>query len=107
MATYVVAAGCGHTSTIELYGPTIERDRRIGWMESESGKCNACYTASKRTEEAAGLTSAIAALAAKITAQYSGPPPVEIVAKLRSQAAEHAGEQRTAIMLGALDLLGV
>ena len=51
MAQYTVTAkGCGHTTTLQLYGPMDDRRRRIAWMESETGLCNACYAQKKQRE---------------------------------------------------------
>ena len=50
MAQYTVTAGCGHTTTLQLYGPSRDREQRIAWMRSPTGKCNSCYAASKRDE---------------------------------------------------------
>ena len=53
MAKYTETAGCGHTTTMQLYGPHKERQRRLEWMRSPSGMCNTCYAAAKRAEERA------------------------------------------------------
>ena len=46
MAKYEVHYACGHTETIELYGPHKERYRKIEWLEKE-GKCSECYKKSQ------------------------------------------------------------
>ena len=46
MAKYDVHCACGHTETIELYGPHKERYRKIEWLEKE-GKCSECYKKSQ------------------------------------------------------------
>ena len=108
MAKYTVTAGCGHTSELQLFGPTTERQRRLDWMASESGLCNACYAASKRAEEAARPAKEAQALADRIVRQYSGPPPADVVAQLREQIASGAGTaEKRELMAAALDILGV
>lgn len=39
---YDITYSCGHTATIQLYGSTAERERKIAWMEHE-GLCPDCY----------------------------------------------------------------
>ena len=51
MAQYTITSGCGHTTRINLAGPHRERERRIDWMRSPTGRCNPCYAAMKRDEE--------------------------------------------------------
>lgn len=63
MAQYRVTAGCGHTTTVQLYGPGRERERRLAWMRSAGGMCNPCYAAAKRAEEATRLPTLREALA--------------------------------------------
>ena len=53
MGKYQGTAGCGHTYQAELYGPHSGRERRIEWMESPKGMCNACYATMKNREEEA------------------------------------------------------
>ena len=60
MAQYTVAAGCGHTTSIALFGAMTERERRLAWMRGPDGKCNSCYAAAKRAEEAQQSESLIA-----------------------------------------------
>ena len=56
MAQYTVTAGgCGHTVTLQLYGPTAAREKRIAWTESTIGLCNTCYAAKKRASERENL----------------------------------------------------
>ena len=60
MAQYTVKSGCGHTTTVNLFGPGRERDRRLAWMRSPSGCCNYCYAdrvaERKAVAQAAALT---------------------------------------------------
>ena len=48
MAKYDVDYSCGHSATIQLVGPTRERERKIEWMER--GLCPDCYKAAKDAE---------------------------------------------------------
>lgn len=41
MAQYSVNFSCGHSGTVQLYGPTKERERKIEWLEK--GLCPDCY----------------------------------------------------------------
>ncbi len=42
MAKYNVTYSCGHSDTIQLYGPHKERDRKIEYFEQQ-GTCSDCY----------------------------------------------------------------
>ena len=44
---YEVKMSCGHTVTVNLYGKTEERERRIAWLE----KYGLCYECEKEQEE--------------------------------------------------------
>ena len=64
MAKYDITYSCGHSATIQLYGKTEEREKKIKWLESE-GFCPECYKKYQREEaarkaaeilEAAGIT---------------------------------------------------
>mgnify|MGYP000299224128 FL=1 len=39
---YTVTFSCGHEATVDLFGKTSERERRITWYEKE-GICPDCY----------------------------------------------------------------
>ncbi len=39
---YDVTYSCGHTATVELFGKTDDRERKLHWMETE-GMCPDCY----------------------------------------------------------------
>lgn len=41
MAKYEVKMACGHTHTVELFGKTSDRERKIKWLE-ENGICPEC-----------------------------------------------------------------
>ncbi|MGN0488028.1 MAG: hypothetical protein ACI4HO_02065 [Ruminococcus sp.] len=41
MAKYEVKMACGHTRTVELFGKTSDRERKIKWLE-ENGICPDC-----------------------------------------------------------------
>lgn len=49
MAKYDVKFSCGHTHTIELYGPTADRERKIKYLE-ECGICPECREAEKAVD---------------------------------------------------------
>lgn len=49
---YDVKFSCGHTATIELFGPGKERERKISWYETH-GECPECYKARKQAEREA------------------------------------------------------
>ena len=51
MAKYDVTYACGHTETVNLYGKTSERERKIAWME-ENCICPACYKAEQQAKAA-------------------------------------------------------
>ena len=42
MAKYDVTYSCGHSGTVELFGPWNERQRKLEWF-SEKGVCPECY----------------------------------------------------------------
>jgi hypothetical protein len=39
---YDVKFSCGHTQTVELFGPGAERERKIAYYE-QSGMCSECF----------------------------------------------------------------
>ena len=100
MAKYTVAAGCGHTVEQQLYGPEKERARRLDWMRSESGKCNACYAAMKREEEAARDEQRIEKLAEQLRAATVTD---EQIATLREQANQHRSDSTRRCEVAAID----
>nr|DAS58929.1 MAG TPA: hypothetical protein [Caudoviricetes sp.] len=51
MAKYDVTYACGHTETVNLYGKTSERERKIEWMENNC-VCPACYKADRQAKAA-------------------------------------------------------
>lgn len=42
MAKYTITMSCGHEDTVELFGKTSERERKIEYFK-ESGLCKECY----------------------------------------------------------------
>ena len=46
---YDVRFSCGHTHTVELFGKSADRERKIKWYE-EFGVCPDCYAEQKRIE---------------------------------------------------------
>lgn len=49
MAKYDVTYACGHVKTVDLYGKTSERERKIEWMEGNC-LCPACYKAEQQAK---------------------------------------------------------
>lgn len=47
MAKYEITYVCGHTGTVELFGKTKERDKKIAWME-KSCYCPECEAVKRR-----------------------------------------------------------
>lgn len=54
---YDVTFSCGHTATVELFGPGKERERKISWYETH-GECPECYKARKQAEREANARAA-------------------------------------------------
>lgn len=50
MAKYDIRMSCGHEDTVELFGKTADRNRKIAWYERE-GLCKACYQKQRREQE--------------------------------------------------------
>ena len=48
MAKYTVSYSCGHTMSVQLYGPTQERYRKIAYYEG--GICPECFRVKKEQE---------------------------------------------------------
>jgi hypothetical protein len=48
---YTVNFSCGHTETIQLFGKTSERERKIAYFE-RCGVCSCCYREMKEMEKA-------------------------------------------------------
>lgn len=46
---YDVKFSCGHTCTVELFGKTSDRERKIKWYE-ECAVCPECYKEQKAIE---------------------------------------------------------
>lgn len=49
MAKYEVTFSCGHTGTVELFGKTADRERKLRWYET-SAVCPECYKAQQKAE---------------------------------------------------------
>lgn len=52
MAKYNVDYSCGHSATLQLYGPEKDRTRKIDWLE-RSGLCKECFDAKREADFAA------------------------------------------------------
>lgn len=107
MAQYEVTAGCGHTTTVQLYGPHSERERRLAWTRSAGGQCNACYAATRREQEARQREAKVRELADQIKAHRDQLTP-GAVGDIRAQIAAGLGDEtRRKAMTLALDELGL
>ncbi len=51
MARYTITYKCGHTATVNICGPTKDRDRKAAWYESQ--ECPECRRARENAESAA------------------------------------------------------
>jgi hypothetical protein len=47
--------GCGHEDTVELFGKTADRERKIDWFKSE-GMCKECYRKQKEAKDMTKIT---------------------------------------------------
>ena len=65
MAKYDITYSCGHSATIQLYGKTSERERKIEWFERE-GLCPACYREYRREKEAQKVAEILATAQIKL-----------------------------------------
>lgn len=70
---YDVKFSCGHTATIELFGPGKERERKISWYETH-GECPECYKARKQAEREAIDAQAAQESKEKQRPELSGTP---------------------------------
>ena len=52
---YTVTYSCGHSGTVELFGPERDRERKLEWYR-DSAVCPECY-ARQQTEERAAIES--------------------------------------------------
>lgn len=52
---YTVTYSCGHSGTVELFGPERDRERKLEWYQ-EHAVCPECY-ARQQTEERAAIES--------------------------------------------------
>ena len=55
MSKYTITHACGHEETVQLYGPTKDRDRKAAWMEEQD--CPECRAKARaEAAKAKGLT---------------------------------------------------
>jgi hypothetical protein len=107
MAHYTVTAGgCGHTATIQLFGPTRERERRIAWTESPAGLCNACYAARKRAESAVAHAAEVERITAGLRAKLEAASPSERAEGLRIMRSDFGRIAPTAANAARLEAVG-
>lgn len=94
MAKYDVTYACGHTETVELFGKTSERERKIEWMEGNC-LCPTCYKEKQQKEaeafdlpELTGTPKQISwaeTLRNKVFRNLDEEAPAEFVAWLKGQ----------------------
>ena len=51
MAKYDITYSCGHSGTVQLFGPHRDRDRKIEWYQDQAD-CPECYKAKMRAKQA-------------------------------------------------------
>ena len=54
---YEVKMSCGHVETVELFGKTADRERKIAWLE-KNGICEECKKAEREAADRAAAESA-------------------------------------------------
>lgn len=50
MAQYTVNYSCGHTGSVNLFGPGRDRERKIEWLE-RAGSCPECHQQEKQKQQ--------------------------------------------------------
>lgn len=84
---YTVTYSCGHTGTVQLYGKTEERERKIKYYE-EYGLCPECYKKQKQEEnEKMGLV-----LCGTIEYELSGKGEIQVRLSFRGDTKPHKEE---------------
>lgn len=84
---YTVTYSCGHTGTVQLYGKTEERERKIKYYE-EYGLCPECYKKQKQEEnEKMGLL-----LCSTIEYELSGKGEIQVRLSFRGDTKPHKEE---------------
>lgn len=84
---YTVTYSCGHTGTVQLYGKTEERERKIKYYE-EYGLCPECYKKQKQEEnEKMGLV-----LCSTIEYELSRKGEIQVQLSFRGDTKPHKDE---------------
>lgn len=84
---YTVTYSCGHTGTVQLYGKTEERERKIKYYE-EYGLCPECYKKQKQEEnEKMGLV-----LCSTIEYELSRKGEIQVRLSFRGDTKPHKEE---------------
>lgn len=84
---YTVTYSCGHTGTVQLYGKTEERERKIKYYE-EYGLCPECYKKQKQEEnEKMGLV-----LCSTIEYELSRKGEIQVRLSFRGDTKLHKNE---------------
>jgi len=90
MAKYSAKFSCGHTETVELYGPEKDRSRKLAWM---AGKvCSACYKADQSARAAEAVDAA-----GELPALKGSDKQIAWATTIRAGIAADLGAQRAAI----------
>ncbi|MEW6016474.1 MAG: hypothetical protein AB1760_00205 [Pseudomonadota bacterium] len=90
MAQYTVTHDCGHTETVQLYGPRRERERKLAWLEQHP--CLACV------REAEARAAAANAAAQGLPDLVGSPKQVAWALRIRQQILRDADDLRADIM---------
>jgi hypothetical protein len=82
-----IAGGCGHEHTIQVFGKSADRTRKIEWFETE-GLCGECYKAemAKQEQTKATLPVSKSEIVEVMRARKISPP--EILALVGMELAE-------------------
>lgn len=72
MAQYTITHTCGHTETVQLYGPGRERDRKAEWMTNNI--CPECFKAEQAAKRQAENEAAAAQNTAESLPELLGSP---------------------------------
>lgn len=84
---YEVTYSCGHTGTVQLYGKTDERERKISYYK-EYGLCSECYKKQKQGEnEKMGLV-----LCSTVEYELSGKGEIQVRLSFRGDTKPHKEE---------------
>ena len=86
-----LAGGCGHEHTIQVFGKSADRARKIEWFESE-GLCGECYKAEMAKQEQAKATQPVSKSEIVEVMRERKINPPEILALVGMSQAEAAAD---------------